>query len=209
VGSEWLLDDERSWRDAKIDQTDDHPVTCVNWHDAQAYLAWLSRKTGQRYRLASEAEWEYVVRAGASTAYWFGDSPDDICRYVNLGDLTTQDRYGWDKTKIKYDVLSDWKGQPCRDGYAAMAPVTATVANPFGVHGLLGNANEWVADCWNDDHRGAPATQEPRLEAADCGQRVMRGQGWTAIAASTRAAFRLKMNATDRRFTFGFRVVRD
>jgi formylglycine-generating enzyme required for sulfatase activity len=209
VGSEWLFDESRSWRDAKTDQTDAHPVTCVNWHDAQAYIAWLSQKAGQRYRLASEAEWEYVVRAGTSTAYWFGDSPEDICRYVNLGDLTTQERYGWDKTRIKYEVMNDWKGQPCRDGHAAMAPVTATVANPFGVHGLLGNANEWVADCWNETHQGAPADQSARLTGADCGLRVMKGQGWTAIAASTRAAFRLKMNATDRRFTFGFRVVRD
>jgi sulfatase modifying factor 1 len=209
VGSEWLLDNERSWRDAKIDQTDAHPVTCVNWHDAQAYVAWLSQKTGKRYRLASEAEWEYVARAGTTTTYWFGDSPDEICRYVNLGDLTTQDRFGWDKTQIKYEVMNDWKGQPCRDGHATMAPVTATVANPFGVHGLLGNANEWVADCWNDTHVGAPADQAARLTGADCGLRVMKGQGWTAIAASTRPAFRLKMNATDRRFTFGFRVVRD
>jgi formylglycine-generating enzyme len=209
VGAEWLFDDSRSWRDAKIDQTDAHPVTCVNWHDAQAYLHWLSQKTGHRYRLASEAEWEYVVRAGTATAYWFGDSPEEICRYVNLGDLTTQDRYGWDKTKIKYEVMNDWKGQACRDGYPAMAPVTATAANPFGVHGLLGNANEWVADCWNDTHQGAPADQSARLTGADCGLRVMKGQGWTAIAASTRAAFRLKMNATDRRFTFGFRVLRE
>jgi formylglycine-generating enzyme required for sulfatase activity len=209
VGSEWLLDDSRSWRDAKIDQTDAHPVTCVNWHDAQAYVAWLSQKTGQRYRLASEAEWEYVARAGTTTTYWFGDSPDDICRHVNLGDLTTQDRFGWDKTQIKYAVMNDWKGQPCRDGHATMAPVTSTAANPFGVHGLLGNANEWVADCWNDTHQGAPADQSARLTGADCGLRVMKGQGWTAIAASTRPAFRLKMNATDRRFTFGFRVVRD
>ena len=77
------------------------------------------------------------------------------------------------------------------------------------MHGLLGNANEWVVDCWNDDHRGAPDNQDPGLLGADCGQRVMKGQGWTEIAASVRPAFRLKMVATDRRFTFGFRVVRD
>lgn len=209
VGSEWLLDESRSWRDAKTDQTDTQPVTCVNWHDAQAYLQWLSQKTGRRYRLASEAEWEYVARAGTTTAYWFGDTPESICKYVNLGDLTTQDRFGWDKTQIKYKELSDWKGQPCKDGFAAMAPVTETVANPFGVHGLLGNANEWVADCWNDTHQGAPGDQSARESGADCGLRVMKGQGWTAISASTRAAFRLKMNATDRRFTFGFRVLRE
>ena len=209
IGSEWVLDESRSWRDAKIEQTDAHPVTCVNWHDAQAYLAWLSAKTGHRYRLASEAEWEYVARAGTRTAYWFGNSPEQICRHVNLGDQKTQARYRWDQTKIKYEVLSDWKGQPCDDGFAAMAPVKETATNPFGVHGLLGNANEWVADCWNDTHQGAPADQSARLTGADCGQRVMKGQGWTAIAASTRPAFRLKMTATDRRFTFGFRVVRE
>jgi len=209
IGTEWLFDQARSWRDAKIGETDAHPVTCINWHDASAYLEWLSRKTGQRYRLASEAEWEYAVRAGTSTAYWFGDDPQRICEFVNLGDLDTQDRFRWHETKIKYDKMSDWKGQSCRDGYPTLAPVAATVANPFGLHGMLGNANEWVADCWNDDHRSAAGNQAARLTGADCGLRVMRGQGWTAVAASTRAAFRLKMNATDRRFTFGFRVARD
>jgi formylglycine-generating enzyme required for sulfatase activity len=209
VGTEWLFDESRSWQDAKISETDAHPVTCINWHDASAYLEWLSRKTGQRYRLASEAEWEYAVRAGTSTAYWFGDDPARICEFVNLGDLDTQDRFRWHETKIKYDKMSDWKGQSCRDGYPTLAPVAATAANPFGLHGMLGNANEWVADCWNDDHRSATGNQAARLTGADCGLRVMRGQGWTAVAASTRAAFRLKMNATDRRFTFGFRVARD
>lgn len=209
VGTEWLFDETRSWKDAKIGETDEYPVTCVNWHDANAYLAWLSYKTTKSYRLASEAEWEYVARAGTQTAFWFGDDPKNICHYVNLGDLDTQDSFGWDKTKIKYDAMTDWKGQPCRDGYSTLAPVRSTSANPWGVYGLLGNANEWVADCWNDDYQNAPATQEARLTAGDCGIRAMRGQGWTAIAAGTRSAFRLKMNATDRRFTFGFRVARD
>lgn len=209
VGTEWLFDESRSWRDAKIGETDEHPVTCINWHDATAYLEWLSRKTGKRYRLASEAEWEYAVRAGTSTAYWFGDEPQRICEFVNLGDLDTQDRFRWHETKIKYDKMSDWQGQPCRDGHPTLAPVSATVANPFGLYGMLGNANEWVADCWSDDHRSAGGDQSARLTGIDCGLRVMRGQGWTAVAASTRAAFRLKMNATDRRFTFGFRVARD
>ncbi len=209
IGSEWLFDEQRSWRDAKLGQTDEHPVTCVNWHDAMAYVAWLAGKTGLPYRLASEAEWEYAARGGVATVYWFGDEPGEICRVVNLGDLDTRDRFGWDKTTIKYEVMNDWKGQPCRDGFATTAPVTATAANQYGVSGLLGNANEWVADCWNDDYATGPATEQPRLLGRDCGLRVMRGQGWTAIAASTRPAFRLRMNATDRRFTFGFRVVRD
>lgn len=209
VGSEWLWDETRSWVDAKIDQDDDHPVTCVNWHDAQAYLEWLSALTGHAYRLASEAEWEYAVRANRSNVFWFGDSATDICRWVNLGDEATRNRFGWHETQIKYEVMGDWKGEPCDDGYPTTASVKETVANPFGLHGMLGNANEWVADCWNDTHQGAKTDGRPRLTQGDCGMRVMRGQGWTAIAAGTRPAFRLKMNATDRRFTFGFRVVRD
>ena len=209
VGTEWLFDETRSWLDPKIDQSEDHPVTCINWHDASAYVEWLRRKTGKAYRLASEAEWEYVARGGTTTAYWWGDDVGDICRYVNLGDLDAQEKFGWDRTHIKYATLGDWKGQPCHDGYPTMAPVHATAANPFGVNGLLGNANEWVADCWNDDYRSATSSSAARMTGADCGLHVMRGQGWTANASSTRPAFRLKMNATDRRFTFGFRVVRD
>lgn len=209
VGTEWLFDESRSWRDAKIGESDAHPVTCINWHDASAYLAWLGEKTGKHYRLASEAEWEYAARAGTTTAYWFGDDPERICEFVNLGDLSTQNKFLWHKTQIKYEQMGNWRSQPCNDGYPTLAPIAMTVANPFGLHGMLGNANEWVADCWNDDHRAARGDQNARLMGIDCGLRVMRGQGWTAVAASARAAFRLKMNATDRRFTFGFRVARD
>lgn len=209
VGSEWLFDESRSWRDAKMGQDDSHPVTCINWHDAQAYLLWLSGRTGYHYRLASEAEWEYAVRAGRRSVFWFGDSSENICRWVNLGDEATRQAFGWHQTQIKYEVMEDWKGEPCDDGYPTTAPVKETARNPFGLHGMLGNANEWVADCWNDTHQGARTDGHPRLDSGDCGMRVMRGQGWTAIAAGTRPAFRLKMSATDRRFTFGFRVVRD
>lgn len=209
VGTEWLFDESRSWQDAKIGQDDSHPVTCINWHDAQAYLSWLSESSGHRYRLASEAEWEYASRGGSSSVFWFGDSAQDICRWVNLGDESTRQRFGWHRTQIKYEVMGDWKGEPCDDGHATTAPVKETAKNPFGLYGMLGNANEWVADCWNDTHQGATTDGRARLHQGDCGLRVMRGQGWTAIAAGTRPAFRLKMSATDRRFTFGFRVVRD
>lgn len=209
IGSEWLWDEARSWANAGIDQDDGHPVTCINWHDAMAYLHWLSGLTGHQYRLPSEAEWEYAARAGTDTVFWFGNSSENICRWVNLGDEAARKAYGWHQTQIKYAVMNDWKGEPCDDGYATTAPIKETAVNPFGLHGMLGNANEWVADCWNDTHQGALADGRARLHYGDCGLRVMRGQGWTAIAAGTRPAFRLKMTATDRRFTFGFRVVRD
>lgn len=209
-GDEWRMNDAGTWRDPGIPQTDDHPVTCVNWHDANAYVAWLSRKTGRAYRLPSEAEWEYAARAGRQTAWWWGDDAADVCKFANLGDLATRNATDWATKKTGYSaVMTDWKGEPCDDGHPWTAPVASFPANPFGFHDLGGNANEWVADCWNDDYARGPVTQDARLDSGDCNVRAMRGQGWTGGAAGVRAAFRLKMNAADRRFTFGFRVVRD
>lgn len=209
VGSEWLFDEKRSWRDPGFEQQDDHPATCVNWLDAMAYVDWLSARSGHRYRLPSEAEWEYAARAGTRTAFAFGDDPAGACRYVNLGDRRTRERFGWDRTRMKADLHFDWKGEDCDDGHAATAPVRALAPNGFGFWGLGGNANEWVADCWHDDYSAGPVGGRARTLSGDCGVRAMRGQGWSAVAASVRPAFRMKMVATDRRFTFGFRVARD
>ena len=103
----------------------------------------------------------------------------------------------------------EWKPEACRDGFATTSPVDAKPPNPFGIHGVLGNAMEWVADCWHDDYSSGPDGQAARTLSGDCSSRVMRGQGWVAIASSARSSFRRKMTATDRRFTFGIRVVRD
>jgi len=209
IGTEWIWDEERSWRDAKIDQTADHPVTCINWHDAVAYVDWLSQHTGQRYRLLSEAEWEYAARAGTSTPYWFGASTMAICDYINLGDITTRDAFGWHETEIKFELVNNWTYMPCTDGHATTAPVTFGQANPFGIFNMLGNVTEWTADCWHENYDTGPSTEVPRQLSGDCGSRVMRGQGWTAIDASTRAAFRGKLEATSRRFNHGIRVARE
>ena len=209
IGTEWIFDASRSWRDTQLDQGEDHPVTCINWHDALAYTRWLSERTGQRYRLLSEAEWEYAARAGTETAYWFGDSAEAICEYVNLGDITTRDRFGWHETEIKFAPLDNWTYVPCRDGYATTAPVDFGAPNPFGIFNMLGNVQELVTDCWHPSYASGPITEAPRDTSGDCALRMMRGQGWTAIAASTRAAFRARMLATDRRFYLGIRLARD
>ena len=209
IGTEWIWDEERSWRDAKLGQTPDHPVTCINWHDAVAYVQWLSQHTGHSYRLPSEAEWEYAARAGTTTPYWFGSDAEDICTYINLGDITTRDAFRWHETEIKFELVNNWTYMPCEDGHATTAPVTFGVPNPFGIHNMLGNASEWTADCWHDTYDTGPATEAPRQLSGDCGIRVMRGQGWTAIDASTRAAFRGRLDASARRFYHGIRVVRE
>lgn len=206
-GSAWVFDKSRSWRDAKLAQGAGHPVTCVSWHDAKAYALWLSRRTGKPYRLPSEAEWEYAARGGTQGAYWFGTDHAVICRYVNLGDQDTDSLFHWSGRPT--DLRLAWVPEACHDGFATTSPVDSKPPNAFGIHGVLGNVMEWTADCWNDDYRGGPHDQEPRLTTGDCAFRVMRGQGWAAIAGSARSAFRRKMAATDRRVTFGIRVVRD
>ena len=207
TGSGWSFDKSRSWRDAKLGQGAGHPVTCVSWHDAEAYALWLSRQTGKAYRLPSEAEWEYAARGGTQGAYWFGTDRAAICRYVNLGDQDTEARFHWLGRPTNLEL--PWVPEDCHDGFATTSPVDSKSPNPFGVYGVLGNVMEWAADCWHDDYRGGPNGQEARLTSGDCAYRVMRGQGWVAIAGSARSAFRRKMAATDRRFTFGIRVVRD
>lgn len=207
TGGEWTYDKTRSWQHSQLEQQEDHPVTCVSWHDADAYARWLARETGQPYRLPSEAEWEYAARAGTQGPYWFGADVGSMCRYVNLGDQDTEARFHWAGRPATLRV--EWKPVNCHDGFATTSPVDAKPPNPFGIHGVLGNAMEWVADCWHDDYSSGPDDQTARLLSGDCAYRAMRGQGWIAIAGSARSAFRRKMAATDRRFTFGIRVVRD
>jgi formylglycine-generating enzyme required for sulfatase activity len=209
IGSEFIFDDDRNWRQAGLGQQDDHPVTCISWHDAVAYTAWLSGETGESYRLLSEAEWEYAARGGAAGSYWFGDSSDDFCQFINLGDISTRERFRWHEKEIKYAPLDNWRNEPCRDGFPTTAPVTWGPPNPFGLYNMLGNVTELVADCWHPDYLNGPSTQEPRRSSGDCNYRAMRGQGWTAISSSTRPAFRARMLATDRRFYLGIRVARD
>ena len=111
---------------------DDQPAVTVSWHDARAYVAWLSRETGETYRLPSEAEWEYAARAGSTTKYSWGDEIG-----VNRANCNEED-----------DCVDIWEGT---------APVGSFAANAFGLHDLHGNVWEWVEDCWNGSYEGAPS----------------------------------------------------
>ena len=119
-----------SFREPGFQQDDRHPTVCVSWHDAKAYAEWLSKLTGKNYRLLSEAEYEYAARAGTSTAYFFGDDPNQLCGSANGGDQTAR------------AVL--WKRDTgdCKDGYVHTAPVGSFAANGFGLYDVLGNVWE-------------------------------------------------------------------
>ena len=190
-GGEWKERSGRSWRNPGFSQTDEHPVVCVNWDDAKAYVGWLSEKTGQAYRLLSESEWEYVARAGTGTSRYWGEGESGQCRYANGADASTN---------------FDWR-TGCNDGHAETSPVGSYEANGFGLHDVLGNVLEWVEDCWNESYAGAP-TDGSAWESGDCSLRVLRGGSWYDLPRRLRSANRL-WNPTGLRNNFvGFRVAR-
>ena len=158
------------------------PVISATWNDAQAYAMWLSRKTGKRYRLPSESEWEYAARAGTATAYSWGDRVG-----VNLANC--------DGCGSRWDDDST-------------APVGSFAANPWGLHDMLGNVWELTQDCWNGNYRGAPADGSA-WESVACAKRVVRGGSWDDPPSYLRAAQRGRVTARHRIMeVHGFRVAR-
>ena len=197
---EWRWRNSASWRDPKFRQGDNHPVVCVSWEDAQSYVAWLRRETGERYRLASEAEWEYSARAGRSTSRYWGDSSSGQCVHANGGDLSLRRRYR----------RVEGFGSPasCGDGTVHTAPVGSYEANAFGLFDMLGNVREFVEDCWHANYDGAPRDGAAWTRGGDCGRRVLRGGSWSDIPRILRSAGRRRSTTGHRVSGTGFRVAR-
>lgn len=170
------------------------PAVNVNWSDALAYAAWLSKTTGRHYRLPSEAEWEYAIRAGTTDArYWGGDRRTQ-CQYGN----------GADQSALRRDPKL--QGVECNDGFAALAPVGSLLPNAFGFYDMAGNAWEWTQDCWRDTYAGAP-TDGSALQFPSCDQRVIRGGSWRARPNSLRSFGRGNTGPDVRSEDLGLRVV--
>jgi len=163
------------------------PVTYVSWDDAKAYVDYLRKKTGQPYRLPSEAEWEYAARAGSGAAFATGGEI-----------LTTQANFDGSQT-AGTRKLGDYLGQSAEAG--------SYPANAFGLHDMHGNVAEWVEDCWNGNHKGASSDGAPR--SGDCARRVVKGGAWYFEAAFARAAARMSYPKAKRLNIVGFRVARD
>ncbi|MEM8920512.1 MAG: formylglycine-generating enzyme family protein, partial [Pseudomonadota bacterium] len=164
------------------------PVINVDWNDAQAYVRWLSRKTGKTYRLLSEAEWEYSARAGTTTAYWWGD-------------------------RASHDYANYGKDQCCsglasgRDEWVNTAPVGRFPANAFGLYDMHGNVWEWTQDCWNGSYSGAPTNGSAWI-SGDCSRRVLRGGSWYLYPRLLRSASRFRSTTSVPSYVVGFRVAR-
>ena len=174
------------------------PVVNVSWVDAQQYVHWLSEKTGKRYRLPTEAEWEYAARAGSNTRYHWGDGAEWTCNSANVLDLTGAAAYPnwhWHTT--------------CDDSFAQTAPVGQFPPNKWGLHDTAGNVWEWVQDCWHSDYTGAPPSSAAWIENGECGKRVNRGGGWGNHPRSMRSASRDADSAQGFSNAMGFRIARD
>lgn len=184
-----------NWETPGFDQTDNEPVVCVNALDAEAYSAWLSKKTDKIYRLPSETEYEYASRAGTMTARYWGESQDDGCTYAN--------GIGYEAQKVFWGKLAK-----CDDGYIFTSPVGIYRPNAFGLYDMLGNAWVWLSDCWQDTYTGGSESEAPWVEQG-CSARVMRGGSYISNYTSLRAAARHKAGAGQRFHNYGIRIARD
>ncbi len=202
---DWQYDAATTFRDPGFKQGGDHPVACVNWEEAQAYVAWLNTQTSGGYRLLTEVEWEYVARGGApqNLAYPWGNDPARGCPFANTFDRTALKTYaGMDTSGYKvYDPMD------CSDELLNTSPVGSLKPNAFGVHDLIGNVAEWVEDCYSATREGLSEAGVPPV-ATNCEKRVAKGGSWGSLAHNVRIAERLPYAGTHRDDSIGIRVAK-
>jgi formylglycine-generating enzyme required for sulfatase activity len=169
-----------------------NPVVCVSWHEAQAYVAWLRRRTGKPYRLPTEAEWEYAARAETKTMYSFGSNETLLCGFARFADLDS--RFGW-RTSCRSN-----------NGSYGTIPVGQLKPNSWGLFDMHGNAWEWVEDCWTPIASEIPTDGSAFSRAGKCETGVVRGGSFASGARRLRSAARYPAAVTGHYQTYGFRV---
>ena len=174
--------DDRGWGRGQ------RPAINVSWRDAKAYVAWLSDKTGEQYRLLSEAEWEYAARAATTGPFHFGSTISTDQANYNGNNAHGSGRKGVYRKKT--------------------VPVGSFAANGFGLHDVHGNVWEWVEDCWHGSYAGAPTDGRARVTGGGCDRRILRGGSWNNGPGNLRSALRVGLSAENRDVTDGFRVSR-
>jgi formylglycine-generating enzyme required for sulfatase activity len=158
-GSESERVQSKSFREPGFSQDDNHPVVCVNWHDAKAYVSWLSKSTGKVYWLLSEAQREYVTRAGTTTPFWWGSSVTPV--------------------QANYNGNYVYRGGGAQGEYRERTvPVDSFAPNPWGLYNVHGNISEWTEDRWYDSNSGNPGNGDARTRTGDSSNRVVRGGAW-------------------------------
>lgn len=193
------VDSRATWEDdyAGRHAQDTQPVVNVSWNDAHAYAQWLSKRSGRKYGLPSEAQFAYALRGGTTTRYWWGDGTpkDKVENITGSGDRSRNGRR-WTHAFSAY-----------RDGYWGPAPIQSFAPNPFGLYDMSGNVTEWVRDCWHDNYTRAPDDGSAWVNPG-CATRVLRGGSWGSAPDQVRSAWRQGAPATTRSGRVGFRVIR-
>jgi formylglycine-generating enzyme required for sulfatase activity len=176
---EWKKITGANWKNPGFSQTEQNPVACVSWNDAKEYTKWLSQKTGDRYRLPSESEWEYVARAGTKSKYSFGDDSRELKKYAwyysNSGDKTH-----------KVGLLE---------------------ANPWGVYDMHGNVWEWCEDSYSS-YENHSKNETPTISKSN-NKKVLRGGSWYNDSGYLRSANRSRSDSDSSNCSYGFRVIRE
>lgn len=181
-------------QNASLDE-DNQPVVNVSWEEAVAFSKWLSQQSGQKYRLPTEAEWEYAARAGSNQSRFWGNNPEEACKYANVADMTAKKQ--WAK----------WTAFTCDDGYAVSAPVGKFKPNGYGLYDMLGNVWEWCEDVYNSE----AYTKLPKDNPVFGGSgeyRVMRGGGWSNGPLGIQNSHRVGLSPDFGHHSLGFRLVK-
>ncbi|GAB2577199.1 SUMF1/EgtB/PvdO family nonheme iron enzyme [Dyella jejuensis] len=193
-------DSNANWEDDYVGHPANEalPVVNISWNDANAYVQWLSQRTGKKYRLPSEAEFEYALRAGSTTRYWWGAGTPKS-KVENLTGSLDRSPSGrrWSHAFEGYG-----------DGYWGPAPVMSFAPNAFGLYDMDGNVSEWMADCWHDNYVRAPVDGSAWINPG-CSTRVVRGGSWGSSPEQANSAYRQGADASVRSGRVGFRILRE
>ncbi len=186
-----------NWKSPGFEQTDDHPVVQVSWHDAVAFCDWLGKKENAVYRLPTEAEWEYACRAGSTTTFSFGEYQYFLKWCGNGADNGLRQFYG------QYPVAD-----VASDGFTFTAPVGSYLPNAFGLYDMHGNVLEWCSDWFGQTYYAMHVELDPSGPASGT-TRVQRGGAWTVHGIDTRSSYRDLGPPDQAQSALGFRVARD
>ena len=205
----WNYDPATNWRNPGFYQEESHPVVCVSWHDATAYAEWLSHKTGRRYRLPTEAEWEYAARSGGRKERFAGFSdPKQFSRYGNFCDR---------------NCSAEWRTSDQDDRFKYTSPVGSFLPNGLGLYDMVGNVWQWTSDYYGEryysesskkwpmdtlyggEQRRAQARTNPQ-GPAEGAYRTLRGGSWNSALIDARSSQRLRNKPEYRRSYIGFRL---
>lgn len=202
----WAYDAGTTFRDPGFSQDGNHPVACVNWEEARAYVGWLDTQArGGGYRLLTEVEWEYVARGGAAHAvYPWGNAAEQGCPFANGFDQTAVATYN----RVDTSGYKVYDPMQCTDGGLNTLPVGSLQPNAFGVYDMIGNVSEWIEDCHASSHEAVSASGAPPVVEGDCAKRIAKGGSWGTLGSNLRTAERFPYAPAHRDDSIGIRVAK-